>query len=216
MVNDNLRERRRAVGDLGRQMLEQGLTRGSGGNVSVRADDRVAISPSGVPYEDVSADNVPLVDLSGERVFGELKPSNETPMHTIIYNERNGVGGIVHTHSPYASTFASLNEPIPASHYLIAYIGQEIPVAGYAPPGSEELGQLAIDAMGNDHDAVLLKNHGVIAVGETGEDALEVALMVEYCARIHYQAVNIGEPEIMDKDNVADLRKMFSDHYGQQ
>lgn len=216
MAENNLSEHRRAVSELGQRMLEEGLTRGSGGNVSVRADNRVAVSPSGVPYEDVSPDDVPLVDLSGERVFGDLKPSNETPMHTIIYNERNDVGGIVHTHSPYASTFASLNKPIPASHYLIAYIGQEIPIAGYAPPGSEELGQLAVDAMGSDHDAVLLKNHGVIAVGESGEDALEVALMVEYCARIHYQAVNIGEPEIMDKDDVADLRKMFNDHYGQQ
>lgn len=217
MADDRpLYEEREQVCDLGRQMLEQDLTRGTGGNVSVRGDDRVAMSPSGVPYEDVTPDTVPLVDLDGERVDGDLKPSSETPMHTIIYRERDDVGSVIHTHSPYASTFASLNEPIPASHYLIAYAGQEIPVAGYEPPGTEALGRLAADTMGDDHDAVLLKNHGVIAVGPTGEEAFEVAMMVEYCARIHYQACAIGEPEILSDDAVADLRTMFTEEYGQQ
>lgn len=211
----SLREEREQVGDLGRRMLEQDLTYGTGGNVSVRESDRVAMSPSGVPYEEVTADNVPLVNLDGERVDGDLKPSNETPMHTIIYREREDVGAIIHTHSPYASTFASLNQPIPASHYLIAYIGQEIPVAGYEPPGTEALGRLAADNMGNDHDAVLLKNHGVIAVGPTAEAAFEVAMMVEYCAQIHYQACAIGEPEILPKEAVSDLRTMFTEEYGQ-
>lgn len=211
-----LREERERVGDLGRAMLEQGLTRGSGGNVSVRSGDRVAISPSGVAYEDVTPESVPVVDLEGERLEGELKPSNETPMHAIIYRERDDVGGIVHTHSPYASTFASLNEPIPASHYLIAYAGEEVPVAGYEPPGTEALGRLAADAMDADRDAALLKNHGVIAVGETGADALEVAQMVEFCARIHHQALAVGEPEIMDEADVTDLRRMFAEEYGQQ
>lgn len=210
------REQRERVGELGRAMLAQGLTRGSGGNVSIRSGDQVAISPSGVAYNDVTPETVPIVNLDGERLEGELQPSNETPMHTIIYRERDDVGGIVHTHSPYASTFASLNEPIPASHYLIAYAGQEVPVAGYEPPGTEALGRLAVDTMGDDHDAVLLKNHGVIAVGETGEDALEVAQMVEFCAQIHHQALAVGEPEIMDKADVADLQRMFAEDYGQQ
>lgn len=211
-----LREEREQVGDLGRRMLEQDLTHGTGGNVSVRGGNRVAMSPSGVPYEEVTANNVPLVNLDGERVAGDLKPSSETPMHTIIYREREDVGAIIHTHSPYASTFASLNQPIPASHYLIAYVGQEIPVAGYEPPGTRALGRLAADEMGDDHDAVLLKNHGVITVGPTAEDAFEVAMMVEYCARIHYQASAIGEPEILSEEAVSDLRTMFTEEYGQQ
>ena len=212
----SLQAEREQVGELGLRMLEQDLTRGTGGNVSVRRGDRVAMSPSGVPYEEVTADDVPLVDLEGERIDGDLAPSNETPMHTIVYRERDDVGAIIHTHSPYASTFASLNRPIPASHYLIAYAGQEIPVAGYEPPGTEALGRLAADAMGADHDAVLLKNHGVLAVGPTGEDAFEVAMMVEYCARIHYQASAIGDPEILPDEAVSDLRTMFREDYGQQ
>ncbi|WP_129113775.1 class II aldolase/adducin family protein [Halegenticoccus tardaugens] len=211
-----LRAERERVGQLGREMLAQGLTRGTGGNVSVRSGDGVAISPSGVPYEDVTPETVPVVDLDGNRLRGDLKPSSETPMHAILYRSRDDVGGIVHTHSPYASTFASLNEPIPASHYLIAYVGTEIPVAGYEPPGTEALGGLAAEAMGEDCDAVLLKNHGVVAVGSTGADALEVAQMVEYCARIHYQAISVGEPEILPDDSVRDLRKMFTESYGQR
>lgn len=211
-----LQEEREQVGDLGREMLSQELTRGTGGNVSVRTGKLIAISPSGVPYEDVTPDTVPIVDTDGQRLEGDLKPSNETPMHTTIYRNRSDVGAIVHTHSPYASTFASLGQSIPASHYLIAYVGREIPVAGYAPPGTEELGELAAEAMGDDHDAVLLQNHGVIAVGETGEDALEVASMVEYCARIHHQALAVGEPEILPDEEVDDLRTMFTEEYGQQ
>ncbi len=200
---------REAVAALGRQLLESGLTKGSGGNVSVRSGDRVAVSPSGIPYEDVTPEIVPVVDLEGTVLEGDLDPSNETPMHTMIYDARPDIGGIVHTHSPYASTFASLGEPIPASHYLIAYAGREVPVAGYEPPGTEALGELAVEALGTDHNACLLQNHGVIAVGEDGEDAMEVAEMVEFVARIHYQASAIGEPIVMDDDELDSLVDMF-------
>ncbi|WP_152043238.1 class II aldolase/adducin family protein [Salinigranum salinum] len=200
---------RRAVSQLGPELLEQDLTRGSGGNVSVRNGDRFAISPSGISYEEITSEMVPVVDLEGTLVSGEYEPSNEMPMHRLIYEHRDDVGGVVHTHSPYASTFASLGEAIPASHYLIAYAGKEIPVAGYEPPGTEALGELAVDALGADHDACLLQNHGVIAVGEDGAAALETAVMVEYCARIHYQASAIGDPVIMDDDDLEYLLEMF-------
>ena len=210
MTEDStLSAEREAVAALGRQLLESGLTKGSGGNVSVRSSDRVAVSPSGIPYEDVTPGTVPVVDLEGTVLEGELEPSNETPMHTMIYGERPEIGGIVHTHSPYASTFASLGEPIPASHYLIAYAGREVPVAGYEPPGTEALGELAVEALGTDHNACLLQNHGVIAVGEDGEDAMEVAEMVEFVARIHYQASAIGEPIVMHDDELDSLVDMF-------
>lgn len=207
-----LQSKREDVSRLGRQLLEKELTRGSGGNVSVRDGNRVAVSPSGIPYEEVTPDSVPVTDLDGELVDGENEPSNETPMHTQIYQERSDVGGIVHTHSPYASTFASLGEPIPASHYLIAFAGKEIPVAGYEPPGSEELGELAVDALGREYDACLLQNHGVIAVGEDADAALETAEMVEFVAQIHYQASAIGDPIIMDEDDLEYLVDMFGSY----
>lgn len=211
-MTEPLAEERQTVARLGRELLEQELTKGTGGNVSVRKDDRLAISPSGIDYTAVRPAMVPVTTIDGEMIAGDHEPSNETPMHSIIYNRRDDVGGIVHTHSPYASTFASLGESIPASHYLIAYAGTEVPVAGYEHPGTVELGERAAGVLGTDHDACLLQNHGVVAVGEDGDAALQTAVMVEYCARIHYQASAIGEPLIMDDGDLEPLLEMFGSY----
>jgi L-fuculose-phosphate aldolase len=209
-------DERAVVSELGREMLAQGLTKGTGGNVSqLCADDEtIAINPSGVPYEEVDPEDVPLVTLDGEQVAGDLEASSETPMHTMLLRQRDDIGGVVHTHSPYASTFASLGQPIPASHYLIAFAGDRVPVAGWERPGSEALGELAAEAMGDDYDACLLQNHGTIAVGETTAEAFEVSMMIEYCARIHFQALAIGNPIILPDEEVDHLRSVFAD-YGQ-
>lgn len=205
-------DQRRSVSEFGEQLLEHGLTTGAGGNLSARDGDRVAISPSGVPYPDISPESVPVITLDGDRVAGDLAPSSETPMHTSIYRVRDDIGGIVHTHSPYASTFATLGRAIPPSHYLVAMAGPEIPVADYAPPGTEELAEYAVDALGRDHAACLLKHHGVMAVGDTLGDAFETALMVEYCAQIHYQASAIGEPQLLNDDQMAHLGEIFESY----
>lgn len=209
-----LQAERETVADLGRKMLTQDLTEGTGGNVSAQRGDLVAVNPSGVPYEDIDPEDVPLVTLDGEQVAGTLEASSETPMHTHILQERDDVGGVVHTHSPYASTFASLQEPVAASHYLIAFAGDQIPVADYESPGTEELAEAALDALGDEYNACLLGNHGVITVGESAEAAFEVALMVEYCARIHYQAVSIGKPSLLPDAEIDNLLDRFAD-YGQ-
>jgi len=209
--SDELHDQRQAVVDTGVEMLEQGLTKGTGGNVSGRVgDDYVAVSPSGIPYEEIEPADVPLVDLDASVVDGDLEPSAETPMHTAVYRQRDDVGGIIHTHSPYASTFASLSEPIEASHYLIAYAGDEVPVAPYETYGTEELGAVAAETLGEAYNACLLENHGVLTVGETIEGAFETALMVEYCARIHYQARSIGEPTVLPDDEVDRLVDRFA------
>lgn len=206
---------RETVSRIGEQLLEEGLTRATGGNVSTRTPDgTVAISPSGIPYPEIGPEDVPVVTMAGEQVYGSAPPSSETPMHTAIYDNRPEVGGIVHSHSPYASTFAVLDEPIEGTHYLIAQAGTEIPVAGYAQPGSEELGRLAAETLGTTRDACLLRNHGVVAVGETLPAALEVAIVVEYVARVHYQALNIGDPEPMAESDLSELRDIFEE-YGQ-
>ena len=211
--SDELHAIRQAVGETGVAMLEQGLTKATGGNVSGRVgDDYVAVSPSGIPYEEIDPADVPVVDLDAELVDGELKPSAETPMHTAVYRKRDDVGGIIHTHSPYASTFASLSEPIEASHYLIAYAGDEVPVAPYETYGTEELGAVAAETLGDEYNACLLENHGVLTVGETIEGAFETALMVEYCARIHFQARAIGEPTILPDDEVDRLVDRFDSY----
>jgi L-fuculose-phosphate aldolase len=195
-------------------MLAQGLTLGTGGNVSVAVEDGVAISPSGMAYDDIQPTDVPIVDLDGGVLDGTRDPSSETAMHTGVHRAREGVGAVVHTHSPYASTFASLARPIPASHYLIAFVGNRIPVAGYATYGTQELADLALEALGDEYNACLLQNHGVLAVGADGQGAFEVALMVEYCARVHYQALSIGEPTRVPEEEIGRLESKFAD-YGQ-
>ncbi len=211
---NDLEPERKAVSSHGRKMLEQGLTEGTGGNISAQQGDLVAISPSGMPYDEIDPEDVPLATLDAEHVAGDRQPSSEVRMHTGILRERDDAGAVVHTHSPYASTFASLREPVPASHYLVAFAGQEIPVSGYATYGTQELADLALDALGEEYDACLLANHGVIALGEDVADAFEVALMVEYCARIHYQASNVGEPTLLPDEEVQRLVGVFEE-YGQ-
>jgi L-fuculose-phosphate aldolase len=205
---------RAAVSEYGREMLDQGLTTGTGGNISAQDGDLVAISPSGMPYDGIDPEDVPLVELDGGHVAGDRQPSSEFRMHTGILAEREDAGAVVHTHSPYASTFASLGEPVPASHYLVAFAGREVPVAGYATYGTQELADLALDALGEDHDACLLQNHGVVALGADVGAAFEVALMVEYCARIHYQACNVGDPVVLPDEEVDRLVGVFEE-YGQ-
>ena len=205
--DDLLAVERRQVTELGIRMLREGLTRGTGGNVSIRHGDHAAINPSGIPYDEIDPADVPLVTIEGEQVAGPQEASSETPMHTAIYRERPDVGSVIHTHSPYATTFASLDEPVPASNRRIAVIGDEIPVAGFEQPGTEALGKLAVEALGTDHNACLLKNHGVIAVGADPETAYEVASLVEYCARVHYQALGVGEPTAVPHDELEALRE---------
>jgi L-fuculose-phosphate aldolase len=209
-----LDSKRTAVSEFGRKMLHQGLTEGTGGNISTQDDDLVAISPSGMPYDEIGPDDVPVVTLDGDRVAGNREPSSEVRMHTGILRERDDANAVVHNHSPYASTFASLGEAVPASHYLIAFVGDEIPVAGYATYGTQELADLALNTLGEEYNACLLKNHGVVAIGDSVAEAYEVALMVEYCARIHYQALNIGEPSILPDKEIDTLLNRFAD-YGQ-
>ncbi|MFW5905718.1 MAG: class II aldolase/adducin family protein [archaeon] len=205
-------EAREMIAKKGREILDEGLTQKTSGNVSVRVDDeRIAISPSGVPYHEIEPEDVPIVDLDGEQVGDGEPPSSETPMHTEAYRRRPDVGGVVHTHSPYATTFASLGRPIEPSHYLIAFAGKEVPVAEYATNGTPELAKEAMDTMG-DTNAVLLRNHGVLAVGPTLDDAHNVAARVEYVGRIHWQASILGEPELVGSEELDDLMDYFQDY----
>ncbi|GGL44807.1 fuculose phosphate aldolase [Halarchaeum grantii] len=205
---------REEIAEYGVELLEQGLTEGTGGNLSARVDDdHLAISPTGIPYGDVEPSSVSVVDFDGTVAEGG-EPSSELAMHSQIYEERDDVGGVVHTHSPYATGFAVANEPIPASHYLVSYAGDRIPVADYETYGTPALGQRAVEALGDDYDACLLKNHGVIAVGDSLGRAFEVALMVEYCARVHHHASVVGEPTHLSESEMADAKAKIDD-YGQ-
>lgn len=201
---------RQAVADYGRAMLEQDLTRGTGGNLSVRIETgEIAISPSGVPYDEITAESVAVVDADGEQIAGKQPPSSELPMHQEIYDARTDIESIFHTHSPYASTFAILDRPIQASLYLVPRLGDEIPVVGYEDPGSTELGELAAAALTPGQFACLLKHHGAVAIGDSIDDAFDAAVVLEQCAQVTYQAEAIGDPVGLPAEEVTALQEMY-------
>jgi L-ribulose-5-phosphate 4-epimerase len=157
-----------------------------------------------------------IVDLDGTLVEGELEPSSDTASHLYIYRHRRDVGGIVHTHSPYATAFAAVNMPIPV--YLTAQadeFGGPIPCGGFALIGGEEIGKVVVEAIG-DSPAVLLKNHGVFTVGPTAEAAVKAAVMVEDVARTTWLALQIGSPDVIADEDVARLHRRYRHVYGQR
>lgn len=191
------------------------FTPGTSGNLSVRAGTRVAITPTGVPYADLTAVDVPVLRVGGDQIAGRLDPSSEVPMHLALY-ETFDVGAVAHAHSPWATTFAVLRKPIPAVHYGLARVGDHVPVADYATYGSEDLAATAVAAMQEaDASACLLANHGVVATGETADEALETLGAVEFGARIYAQASAIGDPVTLPEDEMERVAEKF-ETYGQE
>jgi L-fuculose-phosphate aldolase len=208
-------EIREKIIDIGIKMLEEGLTSGTGGNVSYSppGEDYVFISPSGVPYREIKPEQVPKVDYSGKLLDSDgTKPSSETPMHTLIHKNKEDVNAVVHTHSPFASTIATLGKSIPPIYYLIANIGDKVPIAEYATYGTEEIARAAIDAIG-DRNGVLLEKHGALAVGSDLESAYEAAGLIEELARIYYRVLSTGiSPDPLDEEELEILAEKFQDY----
>src|SRR5215207_9346834 len=153
----------------------------TGGNVSARdpATGLVAIKPSGVRYEQLRPEQMVVLDLEGNILEGDLKPSSDTYSHLYIYRHRPDVGGIVHTHSTYATAFAAVGRPIPVVLTALAdEFGGPIPCAGFATIGDESIGEQVVSTIGSS-PAVLLRSHGVFTVGPTAEAAVKTAVMVE-------------------------------------
>lgn len=209
-------ERRSVVAYL-RRMLAARLTTGSGGNVSVRISGTTyfAISPTGIPYEEMHAKDVVVLDMSGAVVTGKRIPSSEWRMHASAYAARPDAGAVVHTHSVFATTFACLREEIPAVHYLVGFAGKRIPVAPYATYGSEELASHAAEALATGVNAVLLANHGLLAVGADLPAAFGVAEEIELVARIAWQARAIGTPVVLPDGEMEIVMEKFRG-YGKQ
>lgn len=212
-----LEDLREELQELHMELPRSNLVTWTAGNISVRDPDTgyVVIKPSGVRYEKLQPEHMVVVDLNGNIVEGELKPSSDTASHLYIYRHRPDVNGVVHTHSPYATAFAALGRPIPV--YLTAMadeFGGPIPCGGFALIGSEAIGQVVLEAIG-DSPAVLLKNHGVFTVGRTAEAAVKAAVMVEDVARTTWLALQIGQPDEIDPEDVAKLHYRYTHVYGQ-
>lgn len=200
------------------ELPKNNLVAWTSGNVSARDPDTgyVVIKPSGLRYQHLRPEHMVIVDLQGKVIEGELKPSSDTASHLYIYRQRPEVGGIVHTHSPYATAFAAVNRPIPV--YLTAQadeFGGPIPCGGFALIGGEEIGRVVIDSIGSS-PAVLLKNHGVFTIGPNAEAAVKAAVMVEDVARTTWLALQIGQPDEIAPDDIAKLHHRYTHVYGQR
>ncbi len=176
-----------------RDLHRLGLVHGSAGNVSARlSDGSFCVTPRSLSYSDMTVDDLVIVDVTETVLAGARRASSEFALHLACYRTFPEVGGVVHSHPPEASAFAAARRPIPVPVDEFAlYVGGEVPVAGYAPSGSAELGRQAVAVLA-EVGAALLANHGLVAVGAGPRDALEVTMLVERAARIVRVAVELG------------------------
>jgi len=175
----------------------------------------MAISPSGMDYFETKPEDVVVMDLNGKIVDGFRKPSSEWRMHLIFYQKREDVGAVVHTHSMFATTLATLHWEVPPASYLIAYAGKKVPCAPYATFGTQEIADAAYNAMGEEYNAVLLANHGLIAVGPDMPSAFGIAEIIEMVCEIYYRAKCVGEPVILPDEEMELMLEKFKT-YGQK
>jgi L-fuculose-phosphate aldolase len=191
-----------------RRLSAAGLNPGRSGNVSERFGDGFLVTPSALAYDRMGPADIVFVDAGGG-FRGERKPSSEWPLHRGIYGRRLEAGGVAHTHSPYATSLACLRRPIPSFHYEVAFAGgSDIRCSDYATFGTEELSGHALAAL-EGRRACLLANHGVVALGATVEEAAELAEKVEALARLYWQALQAGEPALLDEVEMSRVVEKF-------
>ncbi len=194
-----------------------GLVTMTSGNVSGRDPDTgmVVIKPSGVSFDDLTPEDMCVVDLQGGVVEGRLKPSVDTATHLVVYRGMPEVCSVIHTHSNYATAFAALGRPIPCCLTAIAdEFGGPVPVSDYAKIGEEEIGEEIVRKIGSC-PAILMKNHGVFTVGRTVADAFKAAVMVEDVAKTLSIAFSMGEPLEIPTEEVVRAHRRYIDKYGQ-
>lgn len=206
---------RMKIMEFGKKLVDTGLTKGTGGNLSIYnpEEELMAISPSGIPYYDIRLEDIVVMDLDGNIVEGYRKPSSEYEMHKVFYKKRDDIFSVVHCHSIYSTTISILREELPASHYMIALAGKNVRCADYATYGSLELAENAFKAM-KDRNAVILANHGLLTGADCIENAFNIAEELEYVAETYYRARTIGEPVILDDQEMKKMKEKFKT-YGQ-
>ena len=189
----------------------------TGGNVSARDPETnlVVIKPSGIRYENLRPEHMVIVDLDGNLIEGDLKPSSDVYSHLYIYRHREDVNGVVHTHSRYASAFAAVGKPIPVVLTAIAdEFGCEIPCGSFALIGDEAIGKVVVNEIGKS-PAIILKNHGVFTIGKNAVGAVKAAVMTEDVAASVWMAMQIGTPDVIPAEDVEKLHNRYMFVYGQ-
>jgi L-fuculose-phosphate aldolase len=194
-----------------RDLEKYGLNQGTAGNLSVRLDDTMLITPSAVPYDLLTSAMIARMPLNGNDGdwFGPLPPSSEWRIHLDIFRARPDVDALIHTHSLYATTLSLLRKPIPAAHYMIAaFGGPTIRCTDYASFGTQELSDLAVAGL-EDRTGLLLGSHGMVVAGRSLDEAMWRAVELETLAKMYYLASSIGTPAILDDDEIARIVERF-------
>jgi L-ribulose-5-phosphate 4-epimerase len=207
---------------LHRELVRYGLVVWTAGNVSSRARGRagdvLVIKPSGASYDQLNADAMIVCDLDGNVVEGELAPSSDTAAHAYVYRNMPHVGGVVHTHSTYASAWAARGEPIPCVLTAMAdEFGGPVPVGPFALIGDDSIGRGIVETLdGQRSPAVLMKNHGVFAIGQDARAAVKAAVMCEDVARTVHAAQQLGELVPIPGADIDRLYQRYQNVYGQK
>ncbi len=194
---------RERVAAASRRLAGAGLVVGTAGNVSERAGDLVAITPTGCVLETVQAQDIAVVALDGTQAGGELAPTSELDLHLGTY-ARYGAGGVVHTHAPMATALSCVVDELPTIHYQLMLLGGPIRVAEYRTFGTPELAQVTLDAL-EGRMAALMANHGAIAYAHTVDAAVQQSLLLEWGCELYYRASAMGTPRALDEQQRADV-----------
>jgi L-fuculose-phosphate aldolase len=204
---------RQAIIDACLRLNAEGINQGTSGNVSVRADEVMLITPSGVPYEDMAPDMIQRVPLAGDPTgTGPLKPSTEWRFHQALLAAKPEMHAVVHAHPAHCTALAQNRMTIPAVHYMVAaFGGHDVPLAGYALFGGEELARNVVNAM-TDRHACLMANHGATVVGETLSKALWRMGELETLARGYILSLSIGAPHLLDRLQIEEALAAFADY----
>jgi len=210
-------ELRRKIVAIGKKAFDYRLLSGTWGNISARiGKDRMLITPSGFEKAALKPSDIVLMDLEGNVLKGKWKPSSEVPMHSLIYKAREDVNAVIHTHSHYAIALAVVGQEIPVlTSEFASAVGHNVPVTRYVTSGTQEFAEEVVRTLGKGK-AVLLRNHGVVAVGDSLEDAFQTALLVEDEARTFVLASSLGYAKPLDINEVKKLREAYLKGYGQE
>ena len=205
---------RKAIIAASQQLNSLGLNQGAAGNISLREKDGLLITPSGIPYDELRPSDLVKVGFDGNPIFGHRKPSSEWRFHVDLQNARTDINCVLHAHAPFCTALACQRLDIPAFHYMVAVAGGEnIRCSPYATFGTQNLSDHAAGAL-VDRNACLLANHGMIALGKSLKQALALAVEVETLAMQYWRTLQIGEPVLLNRQEMTEVIASFKS-YGQ-